>query len=451
MKIIILGAGELGRLLAERLCDGTNDVTVVDTSSSGFERLREKLDLMVVEGRAADVEVLKQAGIRNADIVLAVSGDEAANIIACQLAAFFGVKKTICRLYSFHSFSPKDNISPALFGIWRAFSSPDECVRKIREVLPNRAVLEKIRFSSPSASMEIINISPSSLLAGTRVKDIPANSSLSTVRFAALVRGQQFLFPHGDTIIVPGDKVYIAGQRDSVSSFVDWAAGSEKADNMRVIISGASNVGQQLARQLLSEGFDVRVIESDSGKGARLLDTLPPGSMVLSGETTDEGVMLEAGIDQCDAFISTEDDDENSILSCILAKRLGAKKVIAVTHKPEYIAIVPTMEVIDCAFNSTLVSVNTIFRLMESGTFRIDAKLQRFHAHLTEFKVTQRSPLVGKALVDCGLPPSAVLAMLFRGLEVISPMGSTVFQAGDTLVAIVTPESARELEPFFPR
>ena len=145
------------------------------------------------------------------------------------------------------------------------------------------------------------------------------------------------------------------------------------------------------------------------------------------------------------------DDDEENILACIMAKRLGAKKTISVTHKPEYIRIVPTMEMIDSGISSTLVSVNLILRILETGTMRIDAKLQRFHAHLTEFTVSAKSPLAGKTIMECKLPPTVVLALLFRGADVIPPAGTTVLIPGDVVVAIVNPKGLKDIEPFFPK
>lgn len=451
MRIIIVGAGELGSLLAARLCAGNeHDITVVDSSGDEFARLREKLDLMLIEGSATDISILKRAGIESADMVFAVSGDENANMIVCRIASMFGVKNTICRVYSLSPFSEEDNITPETFGIGRVFSSPDECARKVMDVLHNRSVLEKIRFSNPAALMEVINITPSSLIAGVRVKDFPGTDILERIRLAALVRDQHFIIPHGDTIIVPGDRIYVAGSSENMNSFVELI--SEEASGIfKVVISGATKAGELLARQLLSEGYDIRFIERDPVKGEHLLDILPPGFIVINGEPTDEEVMEEAGIANCDAFISMDDNEESGILSCIMAKRLGAKKVIAVTHKPEYISIVPALEAIDCGFNSTLVSVNALFRLMGNGTYQIDAKLQRFHANLKEFHVFEKSPICGKTLSECQLPSATVFAMLFRGEEVITPSGTTSFQPGDIAVAIVTPETAKELEPYFSR
>ena len=133
-----------------------------------------------------------------------------------------------------------------------------------------------------------------------------------------------------------------------------------------------------------------------------------------------------------------------------MAKRMGARKTVTVTSKPEYIRIVPTMDMIDCGFSTTLTAVNSILRMLESGTMRIDAFLQMFHARLTEFRVSNSSPLCGKELATCNLPSSTLFALAFRRDEIIAPSGNTILQPGDTVVAIVTPEVEKELEPLFP-
>lgn len=447
MKIIIVGAGELGRLLAATLCEGRHDVVIVDSSDEGLERLKDKLDVMTVEGSCASVATLKRAGVADADALLAVSGDEAANILSCQIASRLGVKRTICRLYSSDCFSEEDGVTPEAFGVWRVFSPPEECVAKILSVLESKIVLEKIRFSNPDALMTVFEVTPSSLLAGTRVKDIPGPEMINSIRFAAIVRDRQFLIPHGDTIFIPGDKVYVAGHRERVSEFIRWIS-PDDSQLSRILIAGATDTGKALAERLCPTGCELRFIEKDQRKGERLLDELPAGIMVINGDPTDEEVLDEAGIDGCDAFISAAEDDEDNILCCIMAKRLGAKKVVTLTYKPEYIKIVPAMDTIDCGFSSTLVSVNVILRMLEAGTMRIDAILQRFHAHLTEFKIHRDSPVCGKPLSQCELPPSAVFALVFRDGEVLSPSGDSSLAPGDTVVAIVTPDSAQELEPL---
>ena len=452
MRILIAGAGELGRLLASTLCTADHDVTIMDSDAGMLEHINDNLDIKVVEGSCVNIRTLKEAGIGNADALLAVSGDEAANILCCQLASKLGVHRTVCRVNSQDCFSEEDGVTPDKLGIWKCVSPSEECVGKIRSVLRNRLLVEKIRFSNPDAVMEVFRVTPSSLLAGTRVKDIPTDSGLlNSVRFAAIVRQKQFLIPHGDTIFVPGDKVYIAGSNRDVNNFITWI--SEESISVkasRIVISGATATGKLLASALCSSGYDVRFVEKNKQKGEKLLDTLPPGILVIHGDPTDEEVLEEAGIRDCEGFVSAAQDDEDNILSCIMAKRLGAKKTVAVTSKPEYIRIVPTMDMIDCGFSTTLTAVNSILRMLESGTMRIDAFLQMFHARLTEFRVSNSSPLCGKELAACNLPSSTLFALAFRKNEIFAPSGNTVFQPGDTVVAVVTPDVEKELEPLFP-
>ena len=452
MRIIIAGAGELGRLLAFTLSTADHDVTIIDADGGMLEHINDNMDIKVVEGSCVSIRTLKDAGVKNADALLAVSGDEAANILSCQLAAKLGVRKTVCRVNSPDCFSESDGVTPDKLGIWKCVSPSEECVGKIRSVLRNRLLVEKIRFSNPDAVMEVFRVTPSSLLAGTRVKDIPTDSGLlNSVRFAAIVRQKQFLIPHGDTIFVPGDKVYIAGSNRDVNNFIAWISEeSISVQASRIVIAGATATGKLLASALCTAGYDIRFGEKNQQKGEKLLDTLPPGVLVINGDPTDEAVLEEAGIRDCEGFVGAAQDDEDNILSCIMAKRLGAKKTVAVTSKPEYIRIVPTMDMIDCGFSTTLTAVNSILRMLESGTMRIDAFLQMFHARLTEFRVSNSSPLCGKELAACNLPSSTLLALAFRKDEIFAPSGNTVFQPGDTVVAVVTPDVERELEPLFP-
>ncbi len=452
MRIIIAGAGELGRLLASTLSTADHDVTIIDADGGMLEHINDNMDIKVVEGSCVSIRTLKDAGVKNADALLAVSGDEAANILSCQLAAKLGVRKTVCRVNSPDCFSESDGVTPDKLGIWKCVSPSEECVGKIRSVLRNRLLVEKIRFSNPDAVMEVFRVTPSSLLAGTRVKDIPTDSGLlNSVRFAAIVRQKQFLIPHGDTIFVPGDKVYIAGSNRDVNNFIAWISEeSISVQASRIVIAGATATGKLLASALCTAGYDIRFVEKNQQKGEKLLDTLPPGVLVINGDPTDEEVLEEAGIRDCEGFVGAAQDDEDNILSCIMAKRLGAKKTVAVTSKPEYIRIVPTMDMIDCGFSTTLTAVNSILRMLESGTMRIDAFLQMFHARLTEFRVSNSSPLCGKELAACNLPSSTLLALAFRKDEIFAPSGNTVFQPGDTVVAVVTPDVERELEPLFP-
>lgn len=450
MKVIIAGSGELGRLLAATLLTGNHDVILIDSSAEELKQASDKLDVMTIEGSCTSIETLKEAGVEDADALLAVSGHEATNILTCQIAAKLGVKQTICRLYNSESFSASDGILPENFGILNTVSPPAESAEKICAILRRDILLERILFSLDEAQMILIEITRSSILAGVSIKNIPGPEMLKGIRFAALLRGNHMIVPHGDTIFAPGDKVYVAGKTESLNAFLDWLSPGDMGLRPRLVMAGSDDTGRILAEKALQQGFEVYFIEPDRQRAEHLLDELPSGVTMLEGSATQEDILTEAGVENADAFVSVDPDDEDNILSCILAKRLGARKVICLTHKPEYIWIVPAMEMIDCGLSATLVSVNSILRQLEAGAMRADAILQRFRAHLTEFRVSPKSPLCGKMLKNCNLPSSLILALIFRGKEVIIPSGDTCLYADDKAVAIVTKEGAREIEPLFP-
>ena len=449
MKIIIIGAGELGRLLAAHFSAARHDVTLIDSSPHGVDDLHDKLDVMTLHGSATDVRLMQEAGIARTDVFLAVSGDEASNVLACQIARHFGVGQVICRLYSTELFDESAGLTQESYGLGRTFSSPAECATKVLDVLPRRMILDDARLSHPEAGITTICIEEESPLAGQKIMELPWREIMENIRFAALVRGQHLMIPHGQTKLQEGDKLYVAGRRRDIQAFLECISPKTLTRHSLVVISGATRLGKLIADGALEQGREVRLIEPSEEKGEAILAQLPASCKVIVGSATDEDILREAGIEKCDTFIGAEENDEGNILGCILAKRLGAGKVVAVTHKPEYISIVPAMEVIDCGFNTTLVSANAVFHLMNAGNFRMDSRLLASQAYLTEFALKPTSRLNGKRIMDCQLPPELILALLFRGTDILTPAGRTVLQAGDVLAAVVTPSLEAKVQALF--
>jgi len=449
MKILIIGAGELGSQLAASLSNTDHDVTIIDASPREFDFLMDKLDVMTIGGLATDVNKLKQAGAGQADLVLAVSGDQSANVLACQIAKHLGARKAICRLYDQEVFSEADGVTPEFFGIDKIFNPPVECSNAVQDVLFRHCVLEQINFSHPEAVMVTALITADSPLNNVCIKDIPNTMELSSIRLAAIVRQHRLKIPHGNTTLRQGDRMYIAGKRQDVEKFLDCLTGENEHQHKSIVIAGTGRLSELIANHCLEHGMTVRVLVSSREEGEEFLQRMPAGLTTVCGSCNDEDVMREIQADSCDVFVSTDSDDENNILASILAKNLGARKVISITHKPEYISIVPAMDLIDCGFNSTLVSANAVFRLMGESITRIDSRLQSCQAYLTEFTVKPGSRLCGKPIKDCKLPEEAILALIFRGDEVLAPTGTTIIQENDIVAAIATSASEEILKPYF--
>ena len=451
MNIIILGAGGLGRNLATTLCDDKHDVVIVDLKSSALNNIREHLDVMVVQGFGSSIDVLKQAGIENAQLLIAATSDDASNILACQIANHFKVESTICRLYSDNFFSKQDNFNPEMLGITDTVFPEDECIKKILDTLGNQDILEKIIFSADEAIMTILKIGNASPLEGIALKDFPNPNLLENVRFAAIVRDKKLMIPQGDTVIQQNDELYIAGTKIGIKNMIGWLAPSNKPIK-KIIVAGASRMGIKLASKLDKAGFDVRVIENDFNKCEEIIDKTESNMKVINGDPTNYFILKETGISECDVYIGVLDDDEENILSCVLAKKHGAKKVIATTKKGEYIKVVPDLDVIDCGFNLGLVAVNTVLRHLGTGTGKlsIDAVLHRVDAYVYEFKIKDGSELCNKKIHECGILNYAAIALIFRNEnEVIVPSGSLELKARDIIAIITTKDTAKKLGKLF--
>ena len=448
MNIIIIGAGEVGKQLAYTLCSKDKNIVVIDSSIKLLNRLKDKLDVMTICGDCSNFNVLSNAEIKNADILIATTGSDASNILACQVAKHFKVKKTICRLSSRGYFSEKDGYTPSSLGIDHLIFPEEECVKRIIGVLEYNVIVEKIAFKFSKAQITAIKIPRSSPLAGVRVFDFPDPLLLPKIRFSAIIRDQKLIMPHGDTIFAVGDEVYVAGDRNSIDSLISLVD-PDCCPVKNIIIAGATRIGINLAGKLIRAGYQVRIIEESAKKGEELLDELGENLMVINGDPTDGDVLDEAGISVCNAFISASNDDEENVLTCILAKKKGAQKVITTTNKAEYVDIIPGISGIDCGFSAGLVAVNSVLNLLGTETAKIHAILQRTVAYVYELHVTPTAPICNKRILDYVKELPVILSLVFRDGEMLIATGDLKLKAGDQVAAVSTPQNIKRLEQHF--
>lgn len=451
MRIVIMGAGTLGKSLAAAFCNDKHDVVTIDTSARTLKRLKDKFDVMTVEGSGTEVKTLKMADIGSAEMFIAVSNDDVKNIYACQIAKHFSVANTICRLSSKDYFESDNGFSAQVLGIDHVVLPVDDCVRKICDVMDSQDTLEKIIFSVPDALMTAFLVMSGSPLIGVKLKDFPEPELIRSVRFSAILRKGKLIPPNGHTEFEAGDEVYVAGHREKVGQMLRWAY-PDGGKIKRVVISGGSMIGTELARLLAQNGYDVRLIEESASRAERILDEENIKMMVINGDANDRDVLEEAGADSCDAYVAVQEDDEDNILSCILAKQMGAGKVVVLTNKEEYITLMPTMDMIDCGFSKWLVAVNSILRHISTvNRTHTNAILHRFDAYVSEFEVQKGAPVCNCKIDECVLPESTVLSMVFRENEVLSPSGDLELIPGDLVAVIATPETEKVLGSLFKR
>ncbi len=453
MNIIIIGAGELGRLLAATLSEDHN-VVLVDSSQDELDRIKNRFDISILKGSSTDIATLKLAGAALSDAFLAVTGDEATNILACQIASRLGAKKTICRLFSKNCLSPEDGIPAEIYGLNHYFSTSEEAADRVFTVLRKQILQDEFRQSNPATRIVALNIPQNSPIQGVCIKDYPDQSLMKKIRIGAVLRNQQLSTKiRGELSLNQGDRVYVAGLKEDIEAFVDYVTPEDFHSVRNIILTGDDDTCADLAHQACEAGYQVRIICRNRRTAENLQDSLRRDARKIQffeGDPTDEYILKEAGMEDADVFVNMDSDDEDNILSCILAKGLGVKKVISLTHRPEYLRIFREISMIDCAFSATTISAYSAVRLLQAGTSKLDEFLNESGAKANEFRITTKSPLLGRSIQDAALPSNLTLCLLFRGDEVHTPIGTTVLQENDIVVVIGTSDVFKNIDALFP-
>lgn len=455
MKTIIIGAGELGRGVLPILYDSHHEIVVIDRNVDHLKRLSEQYDILTISGDGARLSVLKNAGIETCHTLIATTSNDAANLLACQIAHHFKVPNIVCRCHGNDYFSEEDGITPALYGIDKLVDSEYECFKRVAACLDNRYTLEKIFFSHEDAVMTSIKIPAEGPFVGIPLRLISTDrEKLEKVRLAGIIRRGKLIIPHGDTTILVGDELYIAGKKRDVEEIIDYMTPSH-APLTRAVIAGASRTGTLIAQYLDHLGAKVTLIEPNEDLADELNQSTEHNFTILYGEPTDNAMLEEAGADDCDVFISALEDDEKNILCGILARRVGAKKVIVTTTKSEYIAVVPEIEGITTGFNSCFTAVNSVIKAIphELSDFAgIGAVLQRTNAYVHEFIVHEKSPVCNRLVSDCihsDHTGTVLFALVFRDDQIFSPNGDFSLRADDKVAAITTHDTLEHLNSLF--
>ena len=335
MKIIILGAGQVGTTAAQQLArEQANDVTVVDTRDEVLRDLQDRLDIRTVSGNAAHPAVLEAAGGSGADLVVALTNSDEVNMIACQIAwTLFRTPTKIARIRSgdYHQ-RPElfgDNAIPVDLAI-----SPEQLVTEyVERLIRYPGALQVLEFADGRVRLVGMRAVKGGKLVGHQLRELKAHIPDREVRVAAIYRGGRSIKPEGNTTIEEHDEVFFVAARDDMRPMMKELS-TEEATAKRVVIAGAGNIGFRLARAL-EERVQVKLIERSVDRSRRAAETLR-NTLVLTGDAADEELLLEENIDDADVFIAVTNAEEANILSAMLAKKLGARRVMALINKPSY-------------------------------------------------------------------------------------------------------------------
>ncbi len=448
MRVVIIGAGEVGKQLARVLCFRQNDVVVVDTDATVLAELKDQLDIMTITGNGAAARCLAKAGIDKADIVFAVTSSSEANLLACSIAKHYHVERKIARIHTNEFFDFNNGLDHEHFGVDTPIIPEYECATDILEALIRPAIKETVKFSHPGAQMVNFQIKPGSGMIGATLAAFPNPALINQVRVCAILRFGELIIPDGSSSFLAFDEIYVAGDQGAIDDLISWADPGERSVG-KVIISGGTRLGAILASMLITADFPVCLIEPNEEDAERVAELVGNAALIIQGETTHKGVLEEAGIENCHAFISAHDDDEVNILSCLLAKNYGVPKVVGVTNNPDYIRILAGINMIDCCFSPLVSAVNNLIRNIRNENRQTVAMLKRTNADLLEMTVAADSPVAGKLIRDIEIPAKMVFALIIRGNTLVCAVGDERVMIGDQVVILTDPNSVAEVEQLF--
>ena len=420
MKILILGAGQVGRTAAQALArEEANEVTVVDVNEEVLRDLQDRLDVRTVAGNAAHPTVLEAAGGAEADIIVALTSSDEVNLVACDVAfTLFRTPTKIARLRA-HEYASRPELFRTDGLSVDVIISPEQLVTEyVERLIHHPGTLQVLDFADGKVRLVGVRTRRGGLLVGHPLRELPKHLPNIEVRVVAIYREGRAVQPDGETIITDGDEVFFLAAHDDIQrAMAEMRHGDDPA--RRVMIAGGGHIGFRLAKTL-EKSNQVKLIERDA-KRARRVSELLENAIVLHGDAADEELMIEENIDSTDVFAAVTNSEEANILSAMLAKRLGAHKVMALINRPSYTELVESSS-IDIAISPQTITIGSLLAFVRRGdVVRVHA-LRRGASEALEAVVNgdeRSSRVAGRTVAEIPLPEGASIGAIVRGDEVI--------------------------------
>ncbi len=415
MKIIILGAGQVGSSIAEILSRENNDITLIDRSQRLLDGLQDRMDIQVIAGEGSSPEVLAQAGAADVDLLLAVTHSDEVNMVACQVAhSLFRIPTKMARVRSPDYLAHSSLFSEEGFPVDTIISPEQIVTNRIRRLIEYPGALQVIDFAGGKVHLVALKAYYGGALVGHQLRELKDHLPAVNTRVAAIYREDRAIVPSGRTVIEPDDEVFFIATQEDIHQVMQELRSIEEVGN-RVILAGAGNIGLQLALNLEAAGYQVKIVERNAER-ARLVSEKLDHSMVLQGDAADEELLRQENIDSMELFCSLTNADEANILSAMLAKRLGARRTMAIVNRPAYVDLIES-NLLDIAISPRVSTVSALLSKVRRGDVVAAHSLRRGVAEAIEAVAhgdRKQSKLVGRRLSEIRLPPGATIGAILR-------------------------------------
>lgn len=450
MKIIILGAGQVGGTLAAHLAGEQNDITVVDTDIDRLQELQDRLDIGTTNGPASHPATLRRAGAEDADMLIAVTNSDEINMAACQVAwTLFKVPTKIARIRATAYLG-----RPELFGNEAipidVIIGPEQLVTKsIKRLLDNPGSLQVLDFAKGRVQLVAVRAYYGGPLVGQELRELRQHMPNVETRVAAIFRRNRAIIPEGNTVIEADDEVFFIAARDHILPVMSELRRLDQPYR-RVMIAGGGNIGERLA-EAIENKYQVKIIETSYDRCRTLSERLNR-SIVLHGNASDKELLQAENIDQTDVFCALTNDDEANIMASLLAKRLGARKVITLITNPAYVDLVQGGE-IDIALSPQQITIGSLLAHVRRGDITNVHSLRRGAAEAIEVIAhgdARASKVVGRRLAEIDLPTGVTIGAIVRGEQVLIANSDIVVETDDHVILfLVDKDRIKQVEKLF--
>lgn len=444
MRIIIIGAGEVGFNIASRLASENKEVTVIDHDESAVRKLSDTLDIQTIAASGSDPDVLKDAGICRADLLLAVTDSDEINLVACLMAGLIAPDiKKMARLRN-AAFDPfHDRFKTGVPGIDAVINPETEVVKSIRRLMSVPGVVDVGQFIDGQVKYAGIRIDPESPLTGIKLMDFPSRFKEDRPLIAAIIRNGQVIVPGGADEILPGDHVYFVCETDKLEkTLAVFGITTNPVKNVAII--GGGRVGERLARTLETEGVSTKIIESGIERCHHLSATLEK-TIVLHGDGSDQALFKEENIKASDAVIAVTNEDETNILVSLLARNIGVKNTIARIEKSGYLQLLPAIG-IEKVVSPRLSAISSILREVRKGKVLSDISIFFEKGEFIEAVAIESSQITSKPLKKLAFPKGSLLVCIVKENRVVIPTGDSQVEPGERMIIFAVKSAIRKLE-----
>ena len=445
MRIIIAGAGEVGFHLAKILAHEEHDIILIDRKEDRLAYAESHLDVGVVKGNAISIQLMEEAGIREADLLIAATSEEEINITTAIIGKHLGAKRTIARISNPEFQIEKEKLDLEQLGIDAMVFPEDLAAQEIHRLVKLSGVTDSFEFGDGKLALTGMTIDENAAILGKSLIEGVKLAPEIAFTVVALQRRGKTLIPRGDTQFKLNDHMYVISRPECIPKIMKLT-GHERVKIKNIMILGGGLIGKRFA-QLVQDDYQVRLIEQNKEKCFELAESLP-NTLILHGDGSNVELLEEEGIEEMDAFIAVTGNSETNIISCLVAKNHGVQSTIALVENIDYISLSQNIG-IDTLINKKMITINNIFRYVREGHIEAITSLHGVESEVLEFVVHNNCKVANTPIRKLSFPRDAIIAGVIRGEESFIASGDVSIEEGDRVVVFSMPSAIHRVEAFF--